>query len=45
MYWKQGGHENVIVLLGLGLKQVKQALRMAQTADNFVRPLRKLGEW
>lgn len=27
MYWKLGGHENMIVLLGL--KHVKQALRMA----------------
>lgn len=33
MYWKLGGYENTIVLLGL--KHVKQALRMAQMADNF----------
>ena len=33
MYWKLGGHENMIVLLGL--KHVKQALRMAEMADRF----------
>lgn len=33
MYWKQGEHENMIVLLGL--KHVKQALRLAQMADRF----------
>jgi hypothetical protein len=33
MYWKLGGHENMIVLLGL--KYIKQALRMAQMADSF----------
>jgi len=33
IYWKLGGHENMIVLLGL--KHVKQALRMAQMADSF----------
>jgi hypothetical protein len=30
MYWKLGGHENMIVLLGL--KHVKQTLRMTQIA-------------
>lgn len=33
MYWKLGGHKNMIVLLGL--KHVKQTLRMAQMADSF----------